>query len=277
VTDDVHRDGPPPAAGSTTPGATLAAGREQAGLSVEDVAAATRIRATLVRAIEHDDYELCGGEVYARGHLRSIAQVVGADPDRIVAAFDTQYGRHLPKLTVAPVSSIREPVREVTRKATRSAPKWPAAAIAVLSLVVLLLAVSWVVGRRTDRGTPRAGGVVLTTPAAVTPSPSAEPTTTGPPASTPPPTTTAPPGVTVHLQVTADSSWVRVVSSAGIQLFQGILTSGQSKDFHDPTALALRFGNSTVVELTVNGTKIGRPCATQVCDQTYPTDRTQAG
>ena len=46
-------------------GAALAAAREQRGLSVEDVAAATRIRATIIRAIEADDFAACGGAVYA--------------------------------------------------------------------------------------------------------------------------------------------------------------------------------------------------------------------
>jgi cytoskeleton protein RodZ len=285
VTDDV-RDGSQPAGepgvtpttGDATPGAALAASRERAGLSVEDVAAATRIRATLVRAIEHDEYERCGGEVYARGHIRSIAHVVGADAEGLVADFDRRYGRQLPKLTVAPVSTKREPVREVTRKATKSTPKWPAAAIAVLSLIVVLLAVSWVVGRRTDRGTPPlAGGTGAVTNPAVTPSETPTATPTTPPATTAPPTSKPPSGVTVHVQVTTGTSWVRVTSSAGIQLYEGILSGGQSKDFHDPTALALRFGNSNVVELTVNGTKVGRPCNPQVCDQSYPTDRTQAG
>jgi cytoskeletal protein RodZ len=245
---------------------------------VEDVAAATRIRATLVRAIEHDEYERCGGEVYARGHIRSIAHVVGADAEDLVAAFDRRYGRQPPKLTVTPISTIGEPVREVTRKATKTTPKWPAAAIAVLALVVVLLAVSWVVGRRADRGTPPQAGATAaaTSPAGVSSeSPTAPPSTA--PSTTAPPATTPPAGVTVHLQITADASWVRVTSSAGVQLYEGILSQGQSKDFHDPTALALRFGNSPVVELTVNGAKVGKPCNTQVCDQTYPTDGTQAG
>ena len=32
-----------------------------------------------------DDFTLCGGDVYARGHVRTIAKVVGADPDALVA------------------------------------------------------------------------------------------------------------------------------------------------------------------------------------------------
>lgn len=284
MTDDVPprgpRDAPPsdgvPSAAGSTPGAALAASREQAGLSVEDVAAATRIRSTLVRAIEQDEYERCGGEVYARGHIRSIAHVVGADAESLVADFDRRYGRQPPKLTVAPISTIGEPVREVTRKANRSAPKWPAAAIAVLALVVVLLAVSWVAGRGDRNAGPRAGGVVATPSTVPSPTETTAPSSE-PPTSTPPPSPTLPPGVTVHVAITSSESWLRVISSKGVQLYEGTLAKGQVKDFHDPTTLSLRFGNAPVVELTVNGTKTGKPCPSQVCDVTFPADRTQAG
>jgi cytoskeletal protein RodZ len=253
----------------------LAASRQRAGLSVEDVAAATRIRSTLVRAIERDDFERCGGEVYARGHIRAIAHLVGADAERLVADFNRRYGQQPPRLTVAPISTLSEPVREVTRKATRAAPRWPSVAIAVLALIVVLLAVSWIVGRGDNPNTPaQAGG---------TAAPTADPSSTVPtsaPATTLPPTTSAPalpPGVTVLVAVTDASSWVRVVSSQGAELYQGILSKGQTRQFHDATALSLRLGNSPVVALTVNGTKIGKPCAAYVCDVTYPVDRTTAG
>lgn len=282
MTDDAPPTGPyTPSAdgagpGGPTPGATLAAQRERAGLSVEDVAAETRIRGTVVRAIERDDYAPCGGEVYARGHLRAIAHAVGADGEAVVRAYDQRFGRQLPKLSVTPISTIGEPVREVTRKATRTAPKWPAAAIAVLALVVVLLAVSWVVGKSGDRATPRAGatGAPPASTTATPTTPSTAPTTSDAPPSTSKP---APSGITVRVAVTDESSWVRVRSSTGQEIYQGILAKGEMKDFHDPASLSLRFGNAQVVELTVNGTKVGRPCAQQVCDQTYPTDSTQAG
>lgn len=284
MTDDVPptgRSAPPadgPGSGGPSPGATLAAQRERAGLSVEDVAAETRIRATVVRAIERDNYAPCGGEVYARGHLRSIAHVVGADADAVVRDFDQRYGRQPPRLSVTPISTIGEPVREVTRKATKTAPKWPAAAIAVLALVVVLLAVSWVVGRSGTHGTPRAGATGAP-PVSTSATPSA--TETAPQGTTPPPPTATtpslPPGITVHLAITDATSWVRVRSSTGQQLYEGILAKGDTKDFHDPTALSLRFGNAPVVELTVNGRKLGKPCAQEVCEQTYPTDSAQAG
>src|SRR5262249_51890480 len=167
--------------------------------------------------------------------------------------------------------------REATGRGTRAAPRWPGAAIAVLALIVVLLVVSWVIGQRDKPTTPtQAGGIPATTNPAGSSTPPSSPAV---PSTTPPPSTSQPPpGVLVHVLVTDETSWVRVLGSDGTELFQGVLVKGQAKDFHDATALSLRLGNSPVVELTVNGLKVARPlCGTSVCDLTYPADRTQAG
>ncbi|HEX6450563.1 MAG TPA: helix-turn-helix transcriptional regulator [Trebonia sp.] len=69
-------------------GGTLAEARQAAGLTVADVSARTRIRAGLIRAIEHDDFSSCGGDFYARGHIRAIARVVGVDSQPLIAEYD---------------------------------------------------------------------------------------------------------------------------------------------------------------------------------------------
>jgi hypothetical protein len=69
-------------------GATLAQARRDAGLSVAEVSQRTRIRETIIRGIEQDDYSACGGDFYARGHMRSIARAVGADPVALVGEYD---------------------------------------------------------------------------------------------------------------------------------------------------------------------------------------------
>jgi len=74
-------------------GGALAEARSQAGLTVTQVSDRTRIRATIIRDIEHDDYESCGGDYYARGHIRAIARVVGTDPVPLIAEYDAV---HLP-------------------------------------------------------------------------------------------------------------------------------------------------------------------------------------
>ena len=55
-------------------GETLAVARQRAGLSVAQVSERTRIRETIIRGIEDDDYSACGGDFYARGHIRAIAR-----------------------------------------------------------------------------------------------------------------------------------------------------------------------------------------------------------
>jgi cytoskeletal protein RodZ len=62
--------------------------REAAGLSLDQVAAATKIRSSILAAMEEDNFSHCGGDVYARGQLKSIAAVVGLDPDDVVDSYD---------------------------------------------------------------------------------------------------------------------------------------------------------------------------------------------
>lgn len=69
-------------------GAMMRAARESAGMSLDDVASATKVRASILAAMEQDDFSHCGGDVYARGQLRSIAAVIGLDPDDLVLAYD---------------------------------------------------------------------------------------------------------------------------------------------------------------------------------------------
>jgi hypothetical protein len=69
-------------------GETLAQARRWAGLTVTEVSQRTRIRETLVKDIERDDYSACGGDFYTRGHIRAIARVVGTDPEPLIEEYD---------------------------------------------------------------------------------------------------------------------------------------------------------------------------------------------
>lgn len=116
-------------------GAALHAARQEAGLSVDDVAMSTRIRATLIRAIEADDFAGCGGTTYARGHIRSIAAAVGIDAAPLVTEFNQSQG----PAVVLPVHQILDRTEIVQRN--RTAPNWTAA---MLVTAVLLAAVAFV-------------------------------------------------------------------------------------------------------------------------------------
>jgi Helix-turn-helix domain len=70
-------------------GTTLAEARGQAGLTVTHVSQRTRIRETIIRDIERDDFSSCGGDFYARGHIRAIARAIGIDSAPLVAEYDS--------------------------------------------------------------------------------------------------------------------------------------------------------------------------------------------
>jgi hypothetical protein len=73
-----------------TVGESLAGARYQAGLSVDELSERTRIRDSVIRSIERDDYEACGGDLYVRGYVRAIAGAVGIDAQPLIQEFDQE-------------------------------------------------------------------------------------------------------------------------------------------------------------------------------------------
>ena len=109
--------------GAQAIGAALAAARQDRGWSLADVSGRTRVRVALIEQMEAGDFSGCGGSIYARGHLRSIAAALGVDAEPLVAAFNREFGGPAP---VSPVPSI-EPRRETSPLAPPpEAPPMPA-------------------------------------------------------------------------------------------------------------------------------------------------------
>ena len=73
-------------------GDTLAEARRQRGLTITQVSQQTRIRETIIRGIEQDDFSSCGGDFYARGHIRSVGRAVGVDPEPLIREYDQTQG-----------------------------------------------------------------------------------------------------------------------------------------------------------------------------------------
>jgi cytoskeletal protein RodZ len=112
-------------------GATLAAARRRAGMTVSDVSHQTRVTETIIRGIEQDDYAACGGDFYARGHIRAIARAVGEDPVPLIDEFDSAW-RTEQEITAAEAFKPSMPIRRRERRRVR----WTAI-LAVLVLAVL--------------------------------------------------------------------------------------------------------------------------------------------
>lgn len=71
-------------------GEQLRSARVASGLRLEDLSEATKIRALVIESMELDDFEPCGGRVYARGQVKSLALILGINVEEILATFDAQ-------------------------------------------------------------------------------------------------------------------------------------------------------------------------------------------
>ena len=75
-----------------TLGTEIRGARERAGYTVAKIAEISRIRETLIKDIEADDFTSCGGNAYARGHIRTIAKIVKLNPDQLIEKFAQSTG-----------------------------------------------------------------------------------------------------------------------------------------------------------------------------------------
>ena len=235
-------------------GSDLSAAREAAGLTLEDVAERSRVRRTVIARIEADDFSLCGGDVYARGHIKTLAKIAGIDPQPLVDEFDRL---HAPEPPTA--AEVFEAETHYARE--RRGPNWTAAMAAV---VVVLLAVAGFQLLHGRSGSPSSGSRAQQSTGIGLPSASTPVTT--PPATTPSPSTgsslvakaPSPSGVTVRLSVTGGKSWVSATAN-GSKVFEGLLYDGSSKLLTATHQVKLVIGNAGAVRLVVNGVDLGAP------------------
>jgi len=235
-----------------TVGQSLAQAREARGLSVEDVAASTRIRGQLIRWIEADDYSHCGGDFYARGHIRSIAHVVGIDAEPLVAQYDKAHCG-----TPVPVAPTQPMDTDLSEPSASRRPNWRAAMVLVLVVVCAIAGVELALSSGSSNNNtaspprPTRAATPLATPSSVGSTPATAPSNA----------VAAVPRdqVTVLIRVTGDTTWLSVKNAAGQALFEGLLRQGDTRTFADKTALHLVIGNAPAVQLVVNNHEIGAP------------------
>ena len=92
-------------------GQQLRAGRERAGLSVDDAARALKLSNRQVESLEHDDWASLPGKTMIRGFVRNYARLVGLDGRELMAALEGMAMPKSPELRGAegtPVSMPKE-------------------------------------------------------------------------------------------------------------------------------------------------------------------------
>ncbi|MEU1043020.1 helix-turn-helix domain-containing protein [Streptomyces sp. NPDC005551] len=233
-------------------GHALRQARIDAGLTVDDVSTATRVRIAIVHAIEQDDFTPCGGDVYARGHIRTLARAVHLDPAPLLAQYDAGHGGR-------PAPTPAAPLFEAERiRPERRGPNWTAAMVAAIVAVIGFVGFTMVKGG--DDGDSTAAQVAEgSTPTAG--KTAAKPTRSKPTDPKPDPTDSAIAAapqdkVTVQVSATDGRSWISAKDHNGRMLFDGLLKKGQSKTFQDSTKINLILGDAGAIQLYVNGKKI---------------------
>ncbi|ONH36526.1 helix-turn-helix domain-containing protein [Protofrankia sp. BMG5.30] len=244
-TDPTVSAGSPPPEGV---GAALATARVRQGLSILDISERTRVRAALIEQIEVDDFTSCGGSVYARGHIRSIARTLGIDPAPLISEFDRRHGRStgpqpLPSRPVDPLI----PHGAVAR---RGFPWAPAVIVALVAVCVLAALAVFV---------PDDSGGALRGPTDVRAAATVPPATPGAGASAAPvrSATPAPSGVNVEVAVRDEPSWLEMRDEAQRVLLQQLLQPGDSRLVKAARSMEIKIGNAGSVAVFCNGRDLG--------------------
>jgi len=221
-------------------GESLAGARRQAGLTITQVSQQTRIRESIIRDIEQGDFTACGGNFYARGHIRSIAGAVGTDPVPLINEYDADHGPPGPLRA----ADVFEPSRPIKIRERRS----PSLTMIVILLLLAIIgygAYRLVSSHSSKSAPPTAAATVSTRPSVQpTPKPTPKPTPTVAP---------TPPQLVIKVAA-AEDCWISITkTSDGSQLYMGVVSAGNSMTWTEKSAVQMVLGNPGGVILTVNG------------------------
>ena len=224
-------------------GEFLQGARESAGLSIDELSDRTSIRAGLLREIENNTFIHCGGDTYARGHLRNIAAVISVDAQTLLDLYNNEHSTE--------VRNIHDMLVEnnVTKIPTeRKTISWKSLAIASIVVLAVIAGGQIIISNSKTTVSP----TVITSPTATA---SAEPS----PTSTQTQTTEVEPSISGELSLTISAargnSNIDVVIN-GASLYKGPLFQGETKSFSAPNAISIYLSNAGDLDLTLNGEKI---------------------
>ena len=220
-------------------GEVLLSARTSSRLTIEDLASVTSIRAGLISEMEKNNFSNCGGDIYARGHLRNIAPKIGLDGSQLVELYNDEHS--------SDSRSINEMLAEnnvarVPHEKKNMSWKVPAA----FSLaIVLILAVAQIVISNVNSDNPTKPAVESS--ASPVPSPTATAVDSASPAASPVGT-----GVTLTVTAARGNSLIDIVID-GQHVAKGSLFQGETKSFEAPTSISVYFSNPADLDVTVNG------------------------
>jgi cytoskeleton protein RodZ len=211
-----------------TVGERLRAAREEKKLSLEDIAAQTRIPQRHLESIENAEWDKLPAPTYTIGFAKSYASAVGLDRQEIGDQLREEMGGQRFASSQAEVFEPADPARTM--------PKWLVIG-GVLAVILLIIVMSWLNRRSLEQPSEPA-----TNAAAAQPAPAPQPATPAP----------APAAAQGPVVLTALApSWIQVTDQ-GKTLFQGMLQPGQTYQVPaTATAPQLKAGKPETLQVKV--------------------------
>jgi len=224
-----------------TLGSTIRDAREAARLSLESLSETTSIRMGLLTEMENNNFSHCGGDTYARGHLRNIAAKVGIDPKVFIDLYNEE---HSTEHRAIQDLLAENNVMQVPREQKKISWKVPA----TFSLAILLvIGVVQIVLSNQSSTTPETPDVEVSESA----KPAASPSSTSSPSATASVSARTEP-LTLTITAARGNSYIDIIVD-GERAIKGSLFQGDSKSFKGDTAISIYLSNPAGLDLTLNG------------------------
>lgn len=210
-------------------GAILREARNRRKVDLEEVEAATRIRARYLRAIENEEWDVLPEGVYTRGFIRTYASFLGLDGERLADDY-----RNSVEAPTGRAPGAEPPTPIPPSRRARGDRTVPLAGVIVVGCVVGLAAL--VIALLPSGGDSGGGGGATqgsrnATSERTSPNPKPQPLS---------------PGVSMRLAASAEV-WVCVLDAEGQQLVDGqILEAGAAEGPFRSGSFTVSFGNGEV-------------------------------
>ena len=224
-----------------TLGQVIRDARIAARLSIEQVSESTSVRIGLLTEMENNNFVHCGGDTYARGHLRNIANRVGVDPNVFIKLYNEEHS--LESRAIGDLL-VENNVMQVPHE--KKAISWKVPAAISLSVLFLFGVIQIVTSNQSSDSQPvAAASAAPTAEASVAPSPTATPAPTA--------TVAASDGrVTLTLSAVRGNSYIDVIVD-GTRKVKGSLFQGDTKNFEGARAISVYLSNPAGLDVTVDG------------------------
>lgn len=258
--------GPADTAASLTPGELLRRERERRSISQLQAAEDLHLDARVVEAIETNRFDQLGAPVYARGHLKKYASLLGLSPEFILQRYEALTDRPAVPMPV-PASVTAGAVVDLEQRGTFKGPL-------LVSVTLIVLALGWWIfdevttrpsaamqpvpslepllespresPRESQQNAPPISGVAQPTSM---PTPAPQPVASAP-VEQPRPAVAVEP-VRVRLEY-SDASWTEIFDAEGKRLMFNLGEIGRVRTVSGTPPLRVTLGNASAVTVQVN-------------------------